>query len=140
MKVPKLEKRYKVYWTYYVSTICQWGKTFEHLDRKTARMLVNKLLWHPITSYVSVSDYEGNWKRFDNQTTMEVLRKRDAFFKKLQEEFGGGEEGLEKSKAFLRRQGDWAITALPVQVRAWIMTMKKKKSMEKAAKLLEERR
>ena len=140
MKVPELAKRYKVFWTYYISTIRKHHKTFENIDKKTARLWLNKLLWHPITASVQVSDEKGNFKVFENETTMDVLRKREAFFTKLTEEFGGGEEGQQKAQKYLRQQGDWAISALPVQVRAWILAMKRKKSQERQDKLNEEGR
>lgn len=138
--IPVLAKRYKVFWTYYVSTVSKHHKTFEPLDKKSARQWLNKLLWHPITASVQVSDYEGNFKLFENETTMDVLRKRDAFFAKLTEDFGGGEEGKQKATTFLRKQGDWALSALPVQVRAFILTMRRKKSQERQEKLREEGR
>ena len=140
MKVPALSKRYKVFWTYYISTITKHHKTFEHLDKKSAIEWVKKLLAHPITCSVQVTDYEGNFKLFENETTTDLLRKREQFFEKLTNDFGGGEEGQQKAKTFLRQQGDWALTALPVQVRAFILTMKRKKRQERQEKLFEEGR
>ena len=140
MKVPKLEKRYKVFWTYYISTIRKHHKTFEHLSKKQALEWAKKLLSHVITASVQITDYEGNYKLFENETTMEVLRKREQLFDRLRVEFGGGEEGQQKATNFLKAQGDWAILALPVQVRAFILTMRKKKHQERQASLFEERR
>ena len=137
MKTPKLAKRYKVFWTYYVSTVRTHHKTFEHLAKDDALKWAKKLLAHPITSWVQITDYEGNYKRFDNQTTMELLRKRDQFFDNLTERFGGGEEGKAKSVKYLKAKGDSAIIALPVPVRACILLMKKRKNQERQAKLLE---
>ena len=140
MKVPELEKRYKVFWTYYVSTINTHHKTFEHLNRQQALAWVKKLMAHAITASVHITDYEGNFKRWEMETTTEVLRKRERFFDKLREDFGGGEEGQQKAVKFLKNQGDWALTALPVQVRAFILSMRKKKHQERQATLFEEGR
>lgn len=140
MTGPKLAKRYKVFWTYYISTVRTHHKLFEHLDKKGAEAWVKKLITHPITSSVQVTDYEGNYKVFQSETTMELLRKRERFFDTLTEAFGGGEEGKEKATRYLRKQGDWALTALPVQVRAFILMMKKKKCQDRKEKLNEERR
>ena len=140
MTVPKLAKRYKVFWTYYVSTIRMHHKLFEHLDKQGAMAWVRKLISHPITFSVQVSDYEGNYKVFEPETTMEVLRKRDRFFEQLTARFGGGEEGKKKAKDYLRKQGDWAIQEVPVQFRSWILAMRKKKQQEKREMLREEGR
>lgn len=134
MKTPVLAKRYKVFWTYYVSETGIAHKTFEHCTRTIAKDWVRKVLAWPLTFAVHVTDYEGNMKRWVVNTTDDLLRKRSRLLEQWAEKFEG-DKG--KAAEALRKLGDNGILNLPVNVRQFILENQKRRKREKEAKLRE---
>ena len=137
MKAPKLQKRYKVFWTYYTTSIGGIAhKTFEHCTKQIALDWVKQLLDWPLTRSIQITDYEGHYKVFNVETTEELLKRRDEVLDYWAEKYNGDKS---MAAAELRKRGDKVISInkMNLSIMKYIEKKIKKQRQERQERLLE---
>ena len=126
MRIPPLQKRYKVIWEYYYSTTRKTEKTYEHVTKEIAREWVKTLLKLPITNNIRVTDYEGQWVQFVPPESVTTGRARENVFEAARAAYG------DRSDKVLRSLGDSKLENAPLFVKANVDFIVAKKQLNKA--------
>ena len=131
MKVPKLEKLYKVIWEYYYNYRRKHQKTFEYIKRDVMLNWVAELRKIPLTSKISVFDYDGHCKEFVLSLSDELMEQRMQLLKRVENVFG------DESDKFMKSLGDNRKQDLPLGVQANLDYLADKRLLERYVDILE---
>lgn len=124
MRVPKFERLYKVVWEYYYNFRRKHQKTFEYLKRDVMIEWVANLKQVPVTSKISVYDYEGHCKDFVLRMTETGMQERAKFLTKVKDAFG------DESDKFMKGLGDNRVQDLPLSMQANLNYLADRKMLE----------
>lgn len=125
MKVPKLEKLYKVQWEYYYNFRRKHQKTFEYVSRQVMIDWVAELRKLPVTSKISVFDYEGHCKDFVLTVSDEVMKQRSNLLSKVAEVMG------DDADKFMKSLGDSRKQDLPLSIQANLDYLNDRRTLDK---------
>ena len=131
MKVPKLEKLYKVIWEYYYNCRRKHQKTFEYVKRDVMIDWVAELRKIPVTSKISVFDYDGHCKEFVLSSSDELMKQRMQWLKRVDDVFG------DEADKFMRSLGDSRKQDLPLGIQANLDYLADKRLLERYVKILD---
>jgi len=131
MRIPKFQKRYKVVWEFYFEVRRKTTKTYENVTKKVALGWVRELLKVSITSNVRVTDYEGNWAKYEPNRTENCWQDRETIFEAYRAAYG------DKWKKELSSLGDSKLENAPLFVKANIDHIVAKRQMLMAISCIE---
>lgn len=125
MRMPNLEKRYKVIWEYYFNSRRKHQKTFEYISREQAISLVEQLRKFPVTSKVSVGDYHGHYKDFVLRLSDSMMKERQQLLDKVAAVMG------DDADKFMKSLGDSRAEDLPLAIRTNLEYLNDRRTLEK---------
>lgn len=126
MRIPKLQKRYKVVWEFYYEATRKTTKTYENVTREIGLAWVRELLKLSITSNVRITDYEGHWSAFEPNRTETCWHDRETIFEAYRAVYG------DRWSKELRQLGDSKLENAPLFVKANVDFIVAKKQLIKA--------